>query len=234
MQTCVTMGLLVIGLFPLYLAFSRRSCPWTFLGLPSILWVLHPGFSLGSLGLSPDLPVLPSQGLSHWAQYFLLGRPSACALCFCALCPGVAQINTAAPNLIRQTNKLMRGRKQSDKISTHQTTRGNNGPSAPWSLPSLWVSLGLIPLWPLLLSSLPMFSLGLPLGLPWAFLGLFLAVSGLFVGRVGLWVLFPWSRRSLGPMAANTNTAVKTTDAGASTNNDSTQTTNDSTNVQTQ
>ena len=71
------MGLLVIGLCPLYLALPRRSCPWTLLGLPSILWVLHPGFSLGSLGLSPDLPVLPSQGLSHWAQYFLLGRPSA-------------------------------------------------------------------------------------------------------------------------------------------------------------
>ena len=94
-----------------------------------------------------------------------------------------------------------------------------------WAVPSLA---------PPPLSSLPMFSLGLPLGLPWAFLGLFLAVSGLFVGRVGLWVLFLWSRRSLGPMAANTNTAVKTTDAGASTNNDSTQTTNDSTNVQTQ
>ena len=142
MQTCVTMGLLVIGLCPLYLALPRRSCPWTLLGLPSILWVLHPGFSLGSLGLSPDLPVLPSQGLSHWAQFFFARAPIGPApFVFCALCPGVAQINTAAPNLIRHTNKLMRGRKQSDKISTHQTTRGNNGPSAPWSLPSLWVSL---------------------------------------------------------------------------------------------
>ena len=54
-----------------------------------------------------------------------------------------------------------------------------------------------------------------------------------FFGPLGLWVLFPWSRRSLRPMAANTNTAVKTTDIGANTNNDSTQTTNDSTNSQT-
>ena len=54
-----------------------------------------------------------------------------------------------------------------------------------------------------------------------------------FFGPLGLWVLFPWSRRSLRPMAANTNTAVKTTDIGANTNNDSTQTTHDSTNSQT-
>ena len=216
---------------------------WPFLGAlvhgPS--WAC-PAFSgsctlvspLGRLGCPQIYLCPPPRACLTGPSIFCSGAHRPCALCFCALCPGVAQINTAAPNLIRQTNKSMRGRKQSDKTSTHQTTRGNNGPSAPWSLPSLWVSLGLIPLWPLLLSSLPMFSLGLPLGLPWAFLGLFLAVSGLFVGRVGLWVLFPWSRRSLGPMAANTNTAVKTTDAGASTNNDSTQTTIDSTNVQTQ
>ncbi len=64
--------------------------------------------------------------------------------------------------------------------STYQTTRGNNRPSAPCALHPPWVSPGLFPPWLPLQSSISMFSFGLPLGLPWAFLGPFLAVSGLF------------------------------------------------------
>ena len=58
--------------------------------------------------------------------FVCLGTHRPCALCFRALCPGIAQINTPAPNSMQRTNKSMRGHKQSDKTCTHQTTRGNN------------------------------------------------------------------------------------------------------------
>ena len=116
--------------------------------------VLHSDSSLGTLGLSPHLPGPPPQDLSHWAQYFCLlrtHRPSA--LCCRALCPGIAPINTPAPNSMQRTNESMRGHKQGDKTCTHQTTRDTNeslnlGPSLLSG--SLLV---LVPPWPILLTS---------------------------------------------------------------------------------
>ena len=85
--------------------------------------------------------------------FVCLGAHRPCALCFRALCPGIAPINTPAPNSMQKTNESMRGHKQGDKTCTHQTTRGTNeslnlGPSLLFG--SLLV---LVPLWPILLSS---------------------------------------------------------------------------------
>ena len=111
------------------------------------------------------------------------GAHRPCSLCFCALCPEAAKINTAAPNLIQQQNKTIGAVNQNDESSTYQTTRGNNRPSAPCALPHPWVSPGLFPPWPpppvfaphVLLGPSPRPPLGLPwplLGVIWAFLGL--------------------------------------------------------------
>ena len=64
-----------------------------------------------------------------------VGAHRPCSLCFCALCPEAAKINTAPPNLIQQQNKTIGAVNQNDKSSTYQTTRGNNRLSAPCALP---------------------------------------------------------------------------------------------------
>ena len=108
---------------------GRLGCPHIYLGPPPRTCLIGPSI------------------------FVCLGTHRPCALCFRALCPGIAQINTPAPNSMQRTNKSMRGHKQSDKTCTHQTTRGNNeslnlGPSLLFG--SLLV---LVPLWPILLSS---------------------------------------------------------------------------------
>ena len=137
-----------------------------------------------------------------------VGAHRPCSLCFCALCPEAAKINTAPPNLIQQQNKTIGAVNQNDKSSTYQTTRGNNRLSAPCALPPPGSLLGcsLLGPPPCLCSpcspwAFPSASLGPSLAPSWRYLG--------FFGPLGLRALFSWSRRSLRPIAANTNTAVK-------------------------